>query len=467
MKRTFKVVLCVVAVLIAVPLAGIGFVVAYNQFDEPLTPQAQALVQPQPVGGDAASNAYFVLLGLRAPKGQDAHAAGMQIDKLHFDYFSTLPGARASAAPDDKALRASASVSAAWSAKLRCNWFEKDCLAHYLALRAELDQFREEHALLIERHQRVAQLSHYQDRPLLSLHEPLPSLKDYLDLDAFSMAQIVVMCEEGRIAPALEQLAASVATARKVLANAQQLVTKMVFSKMLRDNLALLNALLAKYSAVAAAPAIPPPTLLAPLSGAEKSIQAALDSEARVLARTVMYLDASDLGSLSDQTFEKLLARRSDFAFKRHATLNLIASGQPFYPAASRSPQPAGQATAPLKAWPSGNFWDDYVDNPTGKVLLKIAAPDYREYVDRLSDTDGYQRLTALHLLIRQGTVADAEVPALIEAQAGQYGDPYTGKPMQWDAASRTLSFLGHGKAPTSKAVKDYRFSVKLGTPKG
>ncbi len=103
------------------------------------------------------------------------------------------------------------------------------------------------------------------------------------------------------------------------------------------------------------------------------------------------------------------------------------------------------------------------MDNPTGRILLALATPDMGAYADRLLDTDGYQRLTALHLQIATGRVADSGIPALLQAQATRYGDPYARQPtpVQWDAATRTLSFQGHGA--TSSGPAKGRISVAVG----
>ena len=455
MKRALRIGLWVLGAIVAVPLAYVLLVAVYNRFDEPLTPQAQALVQPVPVGGDPAANAYFMLLGLRAAPGEDAQALGIRLDKAAYDHFANA--AAAAALPDDAALRGNATLGPEWGTKLRCNPFEKDCLAQRLALRAELGALLEQKGFLVERYQRILQLPDYRDRPMLGMNESMPTFSDFLDLDAYAQARIAVLVDEGREAEAWEQLGSAIAAARRVLAGSRQLITKMVFTRMLRDDLALLNALLARYPAFAPSPAQPLPAWLAPLTPAEISIAPALDAETRLIARTMLHFDVStSLTAPSEQAsgggFTGLLSK---LAFKRNATVNLVAGPQP----------PGTPVLPPSFQWPAGGLWNDYVDNPTGKILLAVASPDFAEYANRVTDAGGYLRLTALHWQLRQASLPDAQVPAFLEAHAGKYGDPYTGKPMQWDATARTLSFVGKGRAPVGQNVKDYRFVVVLGRP--
>lgn len=451
-RRALRIGLWILLVLVALPLAGVLLVIAVNRFDEPLTPQAQALLQAQPVPGDPSRNAYFVLLGLRAARGEDAMAQGRRIEDTVFRHFAD---AAAPALPEETLARGTAGIGKEWNGKLRCNVFEKDCVAQHLALRAELPAFEQEFGFLIARYRQVAELPDFRERAFLGLNEAMSSYSEYLDLDAYAQARIAVLAAEGQQAQALQEIGAAVANARKVLAGTRHFIAKAIFVKVLRDHLALLNALMARDPSFAGPPGQPLPAWLAPLTVEERSLAGALDSEARLFARTAHSFDTSTgFATMRDGLPQASLAGwLSGLAFKRNATVNLIAG----------SAAPGTPALPPSRQWPAGSFWDDYIDNPTGKILLAIASPDFSEYPNRVADADGYLRLTALHWMIRQQGVDDAQVPAFLEAQAARYGDPYQARPMQWDATARTLSFVGKGRAPTSQNVQGYRFVVQLG----
>ena len=81
--------------------------------------------------------------------------------------------------------------------------------------------------------------------------------------------------------------------------------------------------------------------------------------------------------------------------------------------------------------------------NPVGKIIASVANPGYDKYVLRISDLMGISRLARLQVAL---VAADknANIPALIAADKKLY-DPYTGKPMSWDANKRQLVFDTQG----------------------
>ena len=449
--------------LLALVALGVGAVLLYNRTDEALTPASEALVAPRPVGGDATNNAYFMLLGMAAPAAADAAAVGRDWDQALFARYGGSGPPPEGPAPELPA----SPLDAAWRDSLRCNGFERDCLAHYRALGPELERFAVEYAFLVARYRRLVELPVYADRPPASILEPLPAFTDLLALDGFASAQAVAACEAGRCDQALRDVAASVAAWRRVLAATHGLVAKMVFTRALQEKLALVNALAQRYPDFLPAGAPLPAALGEPLTPAERGLDRPVASEVHMLARTLLNLDAaSGQAAFSGRTAQPadLRSRLSDHMYRRHATVNMIAARLPYYPVESRWRQTTeNRPVAPPVRWPSGSFWSDYLDNPTGKILLAIAAPEFGSYVDRLLDLDGWLRLTALHLQIRSGAVPDAAVPALLAAQAQRLGDPYTGQPMAWDPGNRTLWFQGRGNAPASPGKPGYRYTVRLG----
>ncbi len=244
------------------------------------------------------------------------------------------------------------------------------------------------------------------------------------------------------------------------MANSVSLVHKLVFAQVLRNNLALLNALAREYPALLA----PSPTLTAlatPLDAAALSLERAAGSEAHAIAQAFVHIDtAFGLATQSNPAEPggaRLLRAIANIAYQPQTTINLLASRSPLLALDSQwlrtGLKDNGQTAGPV--WPSGAFWEDWVDNPTGRILLALATPDMGAYAD--------QRLTALHLQIATGRVADSGIPALLQAQATRYGDPYARQPtpVQWDAATRTLSFQGHGA--TSSGPAKGRISVAVG----
>ncbi len=467
MKRTATFVLKVLAGLVLLVLAGVVFVLVFNRFDEKLTPEAQALLAPRAVAGNPQTNAYFVLLGMRAPAGQDALAAGIALDKLYLDAYVKTP--MLAEAPEAQAALGGPEIELQRDAALRCNWFEKDCAAQFRSQRAAIETFGAAQALLFERYQRALALPEYHDRALQSLQEPVTPLLLFLDMDALAQARAVFACDRGDAAGAMVHVRRITTTARRVMANTASLATKVVFAQVLRNNLALLNALVRDCPALVAqqAPALTEVAL--PLTAAELGLERQVDAEVGIVARNFMFRDSVyDLTFNTDggSTGSRLIGTLMDGLYKPNATANFLASRRPFFSVDShwqRGQRGQDEKSAnPHTQWPSGSFWRDYVDNPAGRIMVLIATPNLGVYADRLLDIDGYLRLTALHLMVRTVEVDEDAIGEFVIAQAIRYGDPYNGRPMAWDAAQRQLSFQGHGR-PSSSGPADGRFTIALG----
>ncbi len=67
-----------------------------------------------------------------------------------------------------------------------------------------------------------------------------------------------------------------------------------------------------------------------------------------------------------------------------------------------------------------------------------------------MHDLDGLVRLVALHSEIVAKGVKDEDVPQFFTAADKRYANPWTEKPMQWDAKARQLYF-----EPQSRRYKD------------
>lgn len=81
------------------------------------------------------------------------------------------------------------------------------------------------------------------------------------------------------------------------------------------------------------------------------------------------------------------------------------------------------------------------VRNPVGKTLADISGPPFRYYTGRMCDLQGFQRLLAVQLLLREHNVPDDQVATFVHDAGTEYADPFTGQPMQWQPQQRSLSF--------------------------
>jgi hypothetical protein len=83
----------------------------------------------------------------------------------------------------------------------------------------------------------------------------------------------------------------------------------------------------------------------------------------------------------------------------------------------------------------------DYINNPMGKILVSAGAPSFVPYMLRLHDLDAYNRLLGMGVEILVADAGPERIGELVSKSDARFHDPYTGKPMAWDAGTRQLSF--------------------------
>jgi len=129
--------------------------------------------------------------------------------------------------------------------------------------------------------------------------------------------------------------------------------------------------------------------------------------------------------------------------FKRNASVNrLYAAHRLIYEwnefSASQDEamrQRIAQATQKLR-FP---YWS-FAYNPVGKwELSEMDFNAYIDYFERYYDFDGLRRLVALGA--RLAPHAQGDIPSLIEKSDASVTDPYTGKPIKWDAVRKQVYF--------------------------
>ena len=97
------------------------------------------------------------------------------------------------------------------------------------------------------------------------------------------------------------------------------------------------------------------------------------------------------------------------------------------------------------------------VYNPTGKILVAIAAPAYEQYVLRPYDTAALQRLVRLSLEIRRHLVAPSGMTAFMTKHREWSTHPADGRSFSWNPTTGEIAILTVAKQPS-----DRRFSVQI-----
>ena len=421
--------------------------------DEDLTGEVvQILKDPPRV--PAKQNAFYVFLGFEADPSLDAHSVGMRMDEA-------LEQARAqqkSIAYDD--LQRFLGTSPLKIDRSDKNFYQAgtNSLAQVRAARAKIEASERKFQPYIKRYQSLRSFANFKEPVPRSVDEPILSYAGLVMVSGLVDARIALdMADKPKQGAALENLAAELRLWRKIGQESQTLITKMVATKVLQRKFLLVADLLAESPDIA----VNMPELLSeitrPLAANEITLERALVGEFRWVSGTFLGL-RSDIDAApysASNVLNKLILARG---FKPNATVNLSfvknKELRDFYnrPAAAI----AANESAFIAEWgrfslysPSTLFY-----NPVGKILVYVSPPDYGTYVYRMHDLDAFSRLLELQRQLSVVQLSADKVADFVQQANASLRDPYTGKPMRWNAAARTLSMQGHGKDGDKLSVR-------------
>ena len=441
--------------------------VVINLFDEDLDPAAQAALDRGFTVKDTA-NGFFVVAGLFAPRDKDAHVFGRTLvsnwskedEKPHWqrDYG------------DDPDTANFAGMVRKVSPNSWCDWNEQKCLASYLEHREQIEKTARDGAILLERYQSILEYPSYQDYMPGTVQTPMPHYLGIIWAAGVHNAQCALLVNDGRAEACLKLLAQDVEIARKMLAGGRTILGKMVPIVLLNHDYRLLGEILSADNSVANAQSAEISTMLTPLTAQELDFsQALLEGfiTAPSLLREAQEVSETRMGMGSSSTPEalRLLGNTVSRVFlKINATLNLDYRQRELLIDQSR-----------LSAREYRDRLDEYNDkaaamiprkfnvgmiyNPIGKIMLAVALPDYPTYLFRVHDLNGLQRLVRMQWQILERGVTPEMIPAFLMGAGTQGWNPYTEQPLDWEAATRTLSFT---PMEQRRLIPGGRYEVKI-----
>lgn len=414
---------------------AILLLLAINAMDEKPSPELKTLLQKLPPTNADPSNGYFAFVGLNAPSDEDGFNYGTQ----WVDTYNAAAD-KASIKKANTRFPATSSLTFIGDQKQLCNPSKTPCLTQAKERADNWRKFSADNEILLARHRALTAYANFEESYFPpSIESPLPyygspSRLLVLDLIALDAA-------EGRLESALASLEALMAFDRRALLGSRILITSMVARSWLGQDYALLAEI------VAARPA-------------------ALAEQQERLVRMTEPLEISQVHAIAERMFEseaRFHARSTPLElnlllrpfYKQRATLNLLAGYDMAVQARVRNFSPENSDTwitqarqeeqreaGALYSWRT-------LYNPIGKLALSWAVEGRgcENYLLKLSDLIGVTRLARLQVDIVTAENENGDIPNLIAANKALY-DPYTGKPMGWDAAKRQLSFDAHGEYP-------------------
>ncbi len=410
-----------------------GLLLLVNAFDEGLSPEASQLLRgPQPPLLPS-KNGFYALVGMVAPAGEDPHTWGIRwvevlSPKLTEDQRNGL----------DKELKRHALVLRG-DRQVLC---KPTCLSAARSQRQLIETMLSDNVRLLERNGILYQYPEFEN----TYHPPFPytPMVPHEGVSAahqLLLSRCALLAEHGASALAVEMIVRDMRYAKLVLrARELSLLDKMVFNMRVVRDATLLSELIREHhrSAWSALARLEEHDLL--LTHEERAIGNVLGHEIR---GTDSFFDwLTPFGRGDDRLTGFLVWAMSS----RNATLNMLSNSAS---AVASVDDTDGEAfVSGLRTLNAQNdrlfalSWR-WLYNPMGKWQASNFHQSLIEpYMLRMHDTDGLLRLVALQLDILKKGIARREIPAYLRGPRPGLSDPYSGRPMLWDAARGELYFV-------------------------
>jgi hypothetical protein len=434
MKTLIKAAVAAFLVLIVVPLA---VVVGVNSFDETLTPQAARYGEPRSPAVPGDGNGYYALLALGAPDGADGIVYAR----------AWLEEARA-AALANRAEKRPAEKRA--KRPILCDAGQTSCLAAVTAkpdeVKTQLEAYQED----LARYETLIGYKRYEevlDFPL-RVSTGFPPYGPVTGAHRAYVLRAALAAERGNVEAAIAAMERDIAFQRAMLTGARTLLGKIVASVDYWRDLAFVSDLM-QSRAAEVRPYLPRLREILkspefPAAGMGAIVESEFAFRKPLLKNPAAA--AQEDGSTAS-TVEKMAVR---FLYKPNATLNREVEHLATVAAAMDLPvnQGSDALTKILREGVEMTAWQ-YVDNPVGNILRRVAVADEGKEAYarlRLHDTRAYGRLVALQAELLAANVEAAGIVAFVAASDARFHDPYTGKPMIWNADSKQLGFQAQSR---------------------
>lgn len=427
---------------------GIAF--AINIVDEDLTPEAKALLTVPHTKSDPG-NGYLALVGMTAPPTEDIVAYGT----LWVDTYN--------AATDEAALeKANATFNGSklvfrGDGKLLCNPAKAPCIPLARENADLWHKFATDNEMLMTRQRRLTGFVHFEENYFAPIVEstfaeftsksPFPHFNALQSPHLLELDLIALDVAEGRLGPALAALEARIAFDRRVLLGARYRITGMMAERWLEQDLALLAEIVATRSMTLAAYKARLERMTEPLdihqirTIAGKQAEGEYRSMCRSMPETLNEVTLTmfrPFGKLF-LPFAKLQASQNMIAHTNSAFQARLAD---FSTGDSGAWIGKGEQAAKNERDAADRPWRLYNSNMRGVLSYEIG--NFDSNLLQLSDLMGITRLARLQVDVVTAGMAGTGISAQISADKALY-DPYTGKPMGWDAGKQQLHFETRG----------------------
>jgi len=434
-----------------------------NLFDEPLTPEAQAMLSWRVKAVPDAENGYVMIAGFTAPAGSDWKKVGAERIARHNEQ---VRASRRKRSVDENEIKIPAEEETQKLKFSECDDCEKtlrlfrgdDEAALLASLQAllqqqeQIDKALSDNAELIRRYEELQSASAFSKTALPSLLEdPIWFEKGFfIPIWQILLHKVVLDALSGDREPLLNFLERDLSFWRLIMKSDTSFYTTTFSDLLLGPELRLLRTLLTKLD-FSASELERLRHLLTPLSAREQSLLRAQEYDWNAYANYFLYqVDYYPTKSIFLMLLDKLL-------FQPQATVNLFAerirpskelaslSSPEFvarYDAVPDMPQEKKEIIEVVDLFQETlNYMrHGYLETTVEKARARI-----ERFIAGRHDTAAALQLTRAVLELRLAGIDAGKNPEAVPeflARAGEETlNPYTGKPFEWDEACRRLSF--------------------------
>ena len=229
------------------PIAWVAFAVllialaVVGLWDEELDPQAQEWLTPDNRVIPAASNGYFLLMGLFAALEDRPHDVGRKRIQAYELAVSSTPDTSELVFedyPDTKRLRVDAEF------EFLCQVEKAACLTRYLEHADTIVALAEKHHVLLGRYHSLYEYPTFYSSATPGFNEPLMPYHLLATINRLQLARISLEFHSGSRLRAIENLRRDLSFQRRLLERADQLILKILAAEMLSRDLHTLSQLL-------------------------------------------------------------------------------------------------------------------------------------------------------------------------------------------------------------------------------
>ena len=428
-----------------IALAGATLVVAFlvaNQFDESLSPEVSAFYESGRFPSLHEDRGYAFLLGMAAPIDKDPRVFGVAFAR------EMLEAARKKRrVPDHPEM-----LQVKGADELFCVPFKEDCVAKFRARPESANDLAADNAALLRRYHELykeADISEAIDAEAVLGVVGYPYAGLAARLQLIVLSQVAAMAAQGDTDGALAALEADEAFSRRWLSQGRLMISKFVASAMVNRDL-----MMARQIARTAATLSPRQRdLLLQLSSPLTAKEIALGSIFRAEAAGLRYNlergigDRVEMREMTDAS--PAVSHFMSLTVLRNASLNVA---YPLFAAMERLDSTDSRGIAAGLDKLRGDFERartpaiTWVYNPGGRMFVAYYLGDnalaWATYVVRLRDADAFSQLVCTAIDLRVNAVARQDVEGFLASSPNRRcRDPYTGRPMRWDAEKGVLWF--------------------------